>query len=313
MTSVLVQRRDDAYPSPLRLWDQRSWIRSKPTRKVSLEGVAFPTRLVPLANHPEIANSLELQRRILAYRLLAHLRFTTLLELEHVNPVCSDLGRGVSRVLLSEGQKNDALRIYCDEGGHALFVELLAKEIEELYQIKGECLGTPEFHLCLKRMLGDPAHEVSPRLLQHFFVAVSETLVTKILRDIPRDPEVAPGVRAVIGDHANDEATHSVYFKWYFPRLWNATSGEEKLAVGRLLPDLVWAFLSPDYAVERRVLRSVGLSTQDSERVLNEVYDPETVEDGVREAARPTLEMFKKAGVFDDGEIRQSFVARKLL
>src|SRR4051812_42917507 len=95
------------YPLPLRHWDARSWIRSKPVRQEPLEGLPFPERLVPLATHPKVIER-GLKDQILAYRLLTHLKFTTVLELAHVNPVCSELGRGFSRVMMTEGQRNDA-------------------------------------------------------------------------------------------------------------------------------------------------------------------------------------------------------------
>lgn len=56
---------------------------------------------------------------VLAYRLLGHLQFTTLLELNHVNPICSILAPGQAPISLTTEQRNDTLRIYCDESGHA--------------------------------------------------------------------------------------------------------------------------------------------------------------------------------------------------
>ena len=113
------------YRKPLQAWDDQSWIRSQPTRTSSCDGYAFPLELVPLARHPRFSDDPPLRRRLLAYLLLTHLQFTTVLELEHVNAVCSLLARDRYALELSREQKNDALRIYCDEGGHALFVELL--------------------------------------------------------------------------------------------------------------------------------------------------------------------------------------------
>lgn len=55
---------------------------------------------------------------VLAYWLLGHLQFTTLLELNHVNPICSTLAEGQVPISLTREQRNDALRIYCDESGH---------------------------------------------------------------------------------------------------------------------------------------------------------------------------------------------------
>lgn len=120
----------ETYQSPFSRWDESSWIRNKPLRKDDIEGLPFSPDLVPLAAHPAIASDSAHWVTVLAYRLLAHLQFTTLLELSHVNPICSSLAQGRAPISLSTLQRNDALRIYCDEGGHALFVELFSTQIE---------------------------------------------------------------------------------------------------------------------------------------------------------------------------------------
>lgn len=295
------------YPQPLRYWDDRSWIRSKPLRSDSIEGYPFPPELVTLLDHEALHTSTELKLKTMAYKLLAHLKFTTVLELEHVNLVCSDLGRGLSPVALTLEQKNDALKIYCDEGGHALFVEHLAKSIETRYGIQSSVLGSPHFHLEMQRLLKDHTPAIPPQILHQFFVAVSETLVTKILRDIPHDLRVSQMVRQVIGDHANDEAMHSVYFRWYFPELWNAIPQEQRLTVGRILPDLIWVFLGPDQETDRRVLQALGFEFRQQEEILAEIYPLPKVAASIREAATPTLEMFRRCGLFEMTEVREAF------
>lgn len=301
------------YPQPLRYWDDRSWIRSKPLRIDSIEGYPFPPELVPLLNHPLLNEGMELKLKVMAYRLLEHLKFTTVLELEHVNLVCSDLGRGVSPVNMTLEQKNDALKIYCDEGGHALFVENLARAVETRYSVSGDVLGTPFFHSEMNRLLDAKKDEISPSILHQFFVAVSETLVTKILRDIPHDMRVSEMVRKVIGDHATDEAMHSVYFRWYFPQLWNAIGEKERIVVGKTLPELVWVFLGPDKEVDHRVLETLGFEFHVREQIISEIYPPDKVAASVRNAASPTIEMFRKCGLFEIPEIRDAFVSKSLI
>lgn len=301
------------YPQPLRYWDDRSWIRSKPLRSDSIEGFPFPPELTPLLSHPSLNATMALKLQVMAYRLLAHLKFTTVLELEHVNAVCSDLGRGLSRVALSLEEKNDALKIYCDEGGHALFVENLAKAIEARYSVTSEILGTPLFHTEMNRLLKEHELEIPAPLLHQFFVAVSETLVTKILRDIPHDPRVSDMVRQVIGDHANDEAMHSVYFRWYFPKLWETLADTEKVTVGKILPELVWVFLGPDREVDRNVLRALGFEFEEREKILGEIYPSAKVAASVRQAAQPTLDLFRKCGLFEIPVVRKAFEDKELI
>ncbi len=302
-----------SYRSPFRRWNESSWIRSKPIREENFSGLPFSPDLVPLAAHKAISEDSNCWMAVLAYRLLTHLQFTTLLELSHVNPICSALSQGRSPIYLTTEQRNDALRIYCDEGGHALFVELFSTQVEETFGLNRSVIGRPQFARVLETIISEHQTRLSPALIKLFFVTISETLVTKVLNDIPQDAEVASVVRAVIGDHAADEALHSVYFRNLFPLLWNNLSPDEKQEVGKLLPRLVWAFLEPDRQVESRILRQLGFNAKDAEGILEEVYIPQQVAQGIKQAASPTLKMFEAAGVFSIAAVEEAFVSYELV
>lgn len=300
------------YRRPLAAWDDESWIRSKPARQASSEGLAFPPELVPLAGHPRFNHDPQLRDRLLAFRLLAHLQFTTVLELAHVNEVCARLARAQYAIDLSRDQKHDALRIYCDEGGHALFVELLSDAIERRHGIERSVIPVPRFHGLLHDIFAEKGDRLAPDLLHLFFVAISETLVTKILRDIPRDRRVAPLVREVIGDHARDEGTHSVYFHWLFPKAWERLSKPSQELLGPVLPRFLEAFLAPDITCDQRVLQALGLDERERSQVLAETYEPAAVRRAVRSAAQPTLRLFESAGVLALPSAADAFQAREL-
>ncbi|MEO1429198.1 MAG: diiron oxygenase [Cyanobacteria bacterium J06633_8] len=294
-------------------WNERSWIRSKPMRQDSIVGLPFSPDLVPLASHFAITQDHNLWMTVLAYRLLAHLQFTTLLELNHVNPVCSALSLGSAPIDLNIQQRNDALKIYCDEGGHALFVELFSNQVKETFSLGDSVLGRPIFEKVIENIIAENQTELSPDLIKLFFVTISETLVTKILKQVPSDPKVANVVRNVIGDHAADEALHGAYFQALFPLLWQNLSSLEKLEMVKILPRLVWAFLGPDYDVEYNVLRALDFSDVDAKGILQEVFVPSEVAAGVKQAASPTLRMFEKAGVFEVSGALQIFADYQLI
>lgn len=304
------------YRSPFERWSQSSWIRSKPFRECDIgeiEGLPYSLKTVPVAAHPAVASVPTCQIKFLAYRLLAHLQFTTLLELSHVNPVCKSLAQGQAPISLNTLQKNDALKIYCDEGGHALFVELFSTQVEDAFGIDRRVVGRPQFDRIIDKIVTQYQIRLSPDLIKVFFVTISETLVTKVLSDLPHDPEVASIVRAVIGDHAADEALHSVYFRSLFAPLWQSLTSHDKEEIGQLLPQLVWAFLGPDRQLEYQILRRLGFDARDSEGILEEVYVPSQIAQVIRQAANPTLKMFAAAGVFDNPVIEQIFADYELL
>lgn len=302
----------NTYRSPFSHWNESSWIRSKPLREGKVSGLPFSPALVPLATHKAIFEDSNCWMTVLAYRLLAHLQFTTLLELNHVNPICSDLAQGQAPFSLTTEQRNDALRIYCDESGHALFVELFSNQIEETFGINRAVIGRPHFERSLEKIITQN-QQLSPSLIKLFFVTISETLVTKVLTKIPHDPQVAPVVRDIIGDHAADEALHSAYFRNLFPVLWHNMSAYDKQEIGKLLPQLVWAFLEPDNQVEYRILRQLGFNTEDAKGILAEVYIPGQVAQAVKQAASPTLKMFESAGVFSIPTVEQAFADYQLI
>jgi hypothetical protein len=301
------------YKSPFKRWDEISWIRSKSVRKDIIFGLPFSPELVPLVSHHTIAEDPNRFLTVLAYRLLAHLQFTTLLELNYVNPVCSTLAQGIAPISLNTAQRHDALRIYCDEGGHALFVEMLSSKVAETFSLDHSVVGRPQFDRILDKLLLENQNRISLNLIKLFFVTISETLVTKVLHAVPNDPQVASVVRDVIGDHAADEALHSVYFRDLFPLLWSHLSPYEQEEIGQLLPKLVWAFLGPCHESEYNILRHLGFKREEAEGILQEVYISKEVAERVKQAAEPTLKMFESSGVFSIYSTRQAFADYELM
>jgi hypothetical protein len=302
------------YRTPFHYWDESSWIRSKPVTQAPLDvGLPFPVSIVPLASHPEVASRPRNQVKLLAYRALAHLKFTTVLELEHVNVVCRALAQGESPIPLTAEQKHDALRIYCDEGGHALIVELLGRDLATIHDLDRSVLEQPQFDRTLKEIREEFGHVLPLMLLDTCFVSVSETLITKLLSEVPKDLSVTPAVRQVLRDHAADEGHHREYFRWFFQKLWRVLPEDARRLVGQLLPEFLFAFLGPDRRLDFNILKALGYPPRTAARILRETYDVTRVEEGVRQAAASTLKMFQQAGVLSDESILKHFVERRLV
>jgi hypothetical protein len=302
------------YGTPFHYWDRSSWIRSKPVTQAPTDvGLPFPISIVPLASHPEVASRPRNQVKLLAYRALAHLKFTTVLELEHVNVVCRALAQGLSPVPMTAEQRHDALRIYCDEGGHALIVELLARDLATIHDLDRSVLGQPQFDRTLQEIRENWGRELSPLLLDSCFVSVSETLITKLLSEVPKDLSVTPAVRQVLRDHAADEGHHREYFCWFFQMLWRVLPDDARQLVGRLLPEFLLAFLGPDRALDLAILKALGYPPRTAARIIRETYEADRVEAGIRHAATSTLQLFHQTGVLSDASVLEHFVARRLV
>ncbi|WP_414588601.1 diiron oxygenase [Scytonema sp. PCC 10023] len=305
ISSILETQKD--YFSPFSKWNESSWIRSKPFRIDSFSGLPFSPDLVPLTFHRAISEDSNRWITVLAYKLLDHLQFTTLVELSYVNPICTDLALGKAPIALTTEQRNDALRIYCDEGGHALFIETLSTQAEIAFGINRSVLGRPKYDLTVQKLLASHQTQLSPNLIKLFFVCITETLYVGTFSNVPHDVQVAPVVRAVISDHIADEALHYVYFRNLFPSLWSSLSPWEKEEIGQLLPLLVRAFLEPDRQCDYNILRKLNFAAKDADGILEEVYAPGKIAEVLKQAAKPALKMFEAADVFLIPSVKQAF------
>ncbi len=297
----------EGYVSPFTNWSEESWIRSRSLRRGDITGLPFSPKLAPLVAHPAIASNPEIWLQVLAYKLLGYLRFTTILELNHVNPVTADIASGRAPCKVTSQERQDAFRIYCDEAGHGLFSEELALQVQKTFDLHHSMLGRPRMELELEDILEQNKSQLSNRLIKLFFVAISETLITKFLTVLPHDQDVDPIVRAVVKDHADDEGKHHVFYRHLFKRIWESITCYEKEEIGKILPRLVNAFLGPDQDFEYRVLRQVGFNQTDARGILSEVYVPSAVAKSVKQAAVPTLKMFRDANIFEIKAIEQAF------
>ncbi len=115
-----------------------------------------------------------------------------------------------------------------------------------------------------------------------FFTIVSETLISAILSGIPSDPRVVTAVRELVADHAQDEGRHHAYFSRLLEFTWPRLSKAQRALIGPLLPEMILAFLEPDFVAIAGNLRACGLTAEQIDQVMTESYPPATVSAGIR-------------------------------
>ncbi|WP_010521448.1 hypothetical protein [Aquimarina agarivorans] len=87
--------------------------------------------------HPKVFNLPEEEiQKLLVYELYNYLEFTVWLELGPVNEVCNLIRMPSFLPWLSSEMKDDALKIYVDEGAHAEMAFALISKIEEHTGVK---------------------------------------------------------------------------------------------------------------------------------------------------------------------------------
>lgn len=312
-----VTGKDVTYKSRFKNWDSRSSVRAKPRHRLAIsesKKLNFSPDYVPIAKHPLIcALDKQTQEEILTQHLYRYLDFTDKLEYLVVNRVAMSIAYGQLDVGLPQEMILDAYRIYVDEAYHGLFSRDLAYQVQNSSGVKPRLLWEPYFLKRLSEIKSRLSSQQERDLAEIFFVIVSETLISSTLAQIPKDGRVISAVREVVSDHAEDEGRHHAYFAHLLRVLWPKLNANQQKVIGKLLPEFIFAFLSPDLDSLRFELSNYPLSTEAIEEVLADTFKENLVLDSTKRAGQATLSYFEQSGVFANSEIRDAFCARGLL
>ncbi|MGA4956360.1 diiron oxygenase [Streptomyces lavendulocolor] len=298
-----------AYRSAFGKWDDRASVRTKPSRPFREEhaggDIYFPPELVPASTHPLLEETVgpDAVREFLIHQLYAYLRFTVDLEMSAVVPVTSRISLGRSGLELPDRMRMDAFKISTDEAWHAQFSHDLIAQMESATGVRSLPGHEPAFLRRLEEVGGEIGSDLRP-LSDLLFAVVSETLVSSLLSELPKDRRLPVVVREVVADHAEDEGRHHAYFKDLLFHLWPALDDRQRRVAGDLLPRLVPAFLEPDYAGLARGLFHCGLTREQVAQVIEESYPDAEVERRIREGSTATVRYFREVGALDDSATR---------
>ncbi|MGW1728314.1 diiron oxygenase [Streptomyces sp. NPDC002306] len=302
------------YASRFGRWDDLAAVRRKPRRHLSeAAGLYFPPELYPVVTHPLVAaRGTAAVRTLLLHRLYDYLDFTTELENLAVIPVASKIARGTSGLLLPRQMQADAFKIVTDEAWHAQFSYDFVQELEHVTQVPHAAAGLPVFIRRLDEIAALLPCEVAG-LEALVFAIVSETLISGILSDLPRDERLPQPVRDLIRDHAEDEGRHHVYFRSVLRHLWPALSPRERRAVGPHIPAIIEAFLTPDHTQTALRLAAAGLSDDEIVQVVTESWPAPELQAAIAQSAAPAVRYFTEVGALDDSRTRHAFLQAGLL
>ena len=140
----------------MRNWYEQSTVRRAPRRTLNeddLKGHLYPMALAPVTQHPLVTKlDGEQVDKILTNHLYRYLDFTVKLEVSVVNDVVRDIALDVAPFKPEKSMMVDALKIYTDEGYHALFSLDLANQIEDLTEQEPILPRTPRFLKVVKEL-----------------------------------------------------------------------------------------------------------------------------------------------------------------
>jgi hypothetical protein len=225
-------------------------------------------------------------------------------------PVAVSIARGSSGLALPLGMRADAYKIATDEAWHAQFSYDLREQIVAATSVAAVD-SRPQFIDRLDTIKQRLEADLRP-VTDLMFAVVSETLISQILSGLPHDPRLAAAVREVVADHAADEGRHHVYFRDLLPFLWSAMDSRDRSAIGPRLPEMLFAFLEPDYRATAVALTVEGFAEAEVEQILHESYPREHVVAGVRDAASATLRYLAEVGALEDPATADAFAAAQL-
>ncbi len=312
-----VNKKTDNYHSAFDSWYESSSIRVKPHRTIQkdqLEGkVFFPPDLFPVVSHPLVQKRGEaFVEKLLVHRLYSYLDFTEVLEHQIVNPVVSRIAHDQTGMEISEERRLDAYKIYIDEGYHALFSVDMKRQVEKATGITSLYLGTPNF---LKRLnyIQSSVDSNLREIIKLFWTIISETLITSILTDVPKNKNVVTPVREIILDHARDESRHHAYFASLLSILWFQLKPKDRSIIGSVLPEVIFAFLEPDITAIKYYLEVLGLENKEIETLVEESYPQTRLMLGIKKGASATLKCLENSGIFEEAYTAEGFRKSGLL
>ncbi len=301
---------EEQYHSRFGAWDKRASVRVRPRRTLGTrrsDQLYFPPEMAPVTAHPLVlAQGPGSVEAVLVQRLYQYLHFTTELELAAVMPVTMNVSRGRAGLVVPAEMRTDAFKITTDEAWHAQFSDDLLTQVVDETGIAPVTLAVPRF---IER-LDEIRHRLEPGLRgaqDLLFSIVSETLISSLLADIPKDTRVPTAVREMVADHAEDEGKHHAYFRQLLLFFWPALSAEQRRVLGPVIPDLIFTFLEPDARCTGFALFDIGLDARAVEQVLAESYVPATVTADISAASRSTVRYFIEVGALEDPATADAF------
>lgn len=271
VTDQSIAQNRGVYTSPFTTWDRHASVRSfinSDHEWSNYTGYWMPMTDDSILIHPLIPEAIK--QPLSACLLIGSLDFTYDLEQQLISPISSRLTCGTLLPDLPEAVKVDALKVQCDEAFHALQAQGLAQKVR---QASGVNPSHVKSHFL--KFVNDVTQGSSPlstELLLFCAVVVSETLITKSLRDDWRDSALPKEIRAFFHQHYKDEVQHSLYFAWLLHDVWSTWCTATQAAITELWPQFIDAYLDSDIDLARRSLQHFDLSAEVIEQIITDTY-----------------------------------------
>jgi hypothetical protein len=304
----------------LQQWESLATVRGRERFRLSeaaLRHDLYPAAQLPLIRHPDVVALGEGARRELLVRTaLDFQRDVARLEVDVVAELCGGLANRKFRVALPETTRQVALTIGTDEVYHAYVAREFVADVERL---TGFASQVPDGHRPPIVKALDRIRQEAPAELVHeaeiMVLCFAENFVVEELFGMSKGIEVDDPFRIIVREHLIDEGRHQVFFQRLMRHMWAALDEEARIALGRLIPGLLDAFLLDVGGITESYNAMLGFLGFDRERGIKIIREAFVAEygawDGRKYAIKPaqrSLHLLEVAGILEHAPTRAVLV-----
>ena len=232
----------------LREWDKRATVRTQQRWRLPAEidvGRLFPLDFQPIARHAAVvALGEKAVHEVLVRALYKFQGEVAHLEMAIVGDLCGKLAGGAFSFPLPASVRQVARTIGVDEFYHSY----LAREfIADLSQRTGIDPGPlPGWTYPLATALTALRRDADPAILGDAEIMVlcfAENFVTEELFGLVKNTPKDTAFHVALREHLVDEGRHQIFFQMLMRHIWQEIDESTRLALGRLLPGFLDAFI----------------------------------------------------------------------
>jgi len=317
MSAQQVPHQRSSYRSPMNSWAERASVRSsvQTVKSEDLVGRPFSIALFPIVLHPAVeAKGCDVRDQLLARRALEYLDFTEELEVHGVTPTALALGRGELDLGFGADFQRDLYKVAIDEAHHAHETFDVRTRLSEIAELSTRARPTSRAAcLNLLRQHVESVPESERPIVTTIFASVSETLITKILMQVPQDHTVMPLIRNKVTEHARDEARHHRIFTQVMGALWSGWSRADKDRYAPLFAEFMHAFLAPSLTDYWQWLRETGFPDAVAEQIVMETYTENEITRAIRDSAQASIAEMTQLGMLQHNKLADALGSAGLL
>jgi hypothetical protein len=293
----------------LREWDKRATVRTQPRLRLPdriMPQDIFPAGMQPIAKHPAVvALGERAVLEVLVRSLYKFLGEIANLEIDIVGQLCGELANGAFDFPLPASARQVARTIGVDEYYHAYAAR---EQIAELAERTGIDPGpSTRGSYALATAIASLQRDADPAFCgeaEIMALCFTENFVTEELFGLSKKAEPNTIFHVILREHLIDEGRHQVFFQMLMRHMWQHIGEPCRLALGRLLPGFLDAFLLDRESMRASDLRILGLLGFDRERGTQIAQEAFLAEYGDRQvpksrlfAAKRLFNLAKVAGI----------------